>query len=200
MRLPTRLLASTIGIAVVGLLCGCGSSSGKASAANTAAQTAPANATIGALAPAWTLPLSTGGTLTSASLKGKPVYLNFFATWCPPCNDEASTVNALAQKYKSSGLVVVGVDEAESAAKAQFFVTEHHLSYPAVVDGGVLRDAYLINGLPVHAFIGRDGKLQNLVVGQMEPAEIEAAIRKIATTERRSASAIRHLPPGGEAP
>jgi cytochrome c biogenesis protein CcmG/thiol:disulfide interchange protein DsbE len=187
MRLLTQLSASAVGIAVAaGLLSGCGSSSGRASAANTAAQAAPANATIGALAPAWTLPLSTGGTLTSASLKGKPVYLNFFATWCPPCNDEASSVNALAQKYKSTGLVVVGVDEAESAAKAQLFVTEHHLSYPAVVDGGVLRDAYLVNGLPVHAFIGRDGKLQNLVVGQMEPAEIEAAIKKIVTASSTS--------------
>jgi thiol-disulfide isomerase/thioredoxin len=126
--------------------------------------------------------------MTSASLTGKPVYLNFFATWCPPCNDEAPSVDKLAQKYKSTGLVVVGVDEAENASKAQYFRTEHHLSYPAVVDGGVLRDAYSVNGLPVHAFIGRDGKLDKLVVGQMEPADIDAALKKITSSSTHRTS------------
>lgn len=190
MRLPTRLLAS----ALVGLLAiGCGSSGDKAvvadktvAASDAGTKTSvPTTATVGQLAPAWSLPLSTGGTLTSASLRGKPVYLNFFATWCPPCNDEAPTIDKLAHKYKSAGLVVVGVDEAETAAKAQLFRTEHQLSYPAVVDGGVLRDAYSVNGLPVHAFIGRDGKLENLVIGEMDPSEIEAAIEKIVISSPR---------------
>ena len=134
MRLPIRLLVS---VAAVAALAACGPSK-TASSGNAA----PTTAKIGEVAPAWSLPLSTGGTLASKSLIGKPVYLNFFATWCPPCNAEAPSVNALAQKYKSAGLVVVGVDEAESAAKAQLFRTQHRLTYAAVVDGGVLRDAY----------------------------------------------------------
>ena len=181
MRLPTHLSASALLVSVA-LLSGCAAStSGKSTGAATP-QGPPPTATIGQLAPAWSLPLSSGGTLTSASLLGKPVYLNFFATWCPPCNDEAPSVDKLARKYKAAGLVVVGVDEAENASKAQLFKTEHHLSYPAVVDNTVLRDAYAVNGLPVHVFIGRDGVLQNVVVGQMDPAAIDAALKKIVTS------------------
>jgi len=130
-------------------------------------------------APDWTQPLSTGGTLTLSSLRGKPVYLNFFATWCPPCKDEAPFINKMQQQYASRGLHVVGVDELESAAQAESFRKQFHLVYPAVVDGGTLQGQYLVNGLPVHVFIGRDGVIRKMVAGEMAHAEIQKAVQSI---------------------
>src|SRR5437764_9604587 len=80
-------------------------------------------------APDWTQPLSSGGTLTLSSLRGKPVYLNFFATWCPPCKDEAPFINKMQQQYASRGLHVVGVDELESTSQAESFRKQFHLVY-----------------------------------------------------------------------
>jgi thiol-disulfide isomerase/thioredoxin len=130
-------------------------------------------------APDWTMPLSTGGTLTLSSLRGKPVYLNFFATWCPPCKDEAPFINKMQQQYSARGLHVVGIDELESAGQAESFRKQFHLVYPAVVDGGTLQRQYLINGLPVHVFIGRDGVIRKIVAGEMAHAEIQKAVRSI---------------------
>ncbi len=136
-------------------------------------------AKVGSPAPDWTMPLSSGGNLSLASLKGKPVYLNFFATWCGPCNSEAPAINALQKKYAARGLHVVGVDELEGAKKAQAFRKKYALIYPAVVDSGVLQTQYSVNGLPVHVFITRDGTVQRIRVGEMTTPEIEAAIRSI---------------------
>jgi peroxiredoxin len=130
--------------------------------------------------PALTFPTATGKTLALASYKGKPVYLNFYATWCPPCNSEAPSVGKLAATYEKRGLAVIGVDELESAAKAQSFIAHYHLAYPAVLDadGGALR-AFGGFGLPVHVFITRSGTVKLVHIGEMSPPEIEAAIKSI---------------------
>jgi thiol-disulfide isomerase/thioredoxin len=105
--------------------------------------------------------------------------LNFFATWCPPCNDEAPTLDALQRQYASRGFVVVGVDVLENARKAEQFRLQHHLSYPAVVDDGTLRNQYNVNGLPVHVFIDRGGVVQNVVVGELSAADMRADVLKL---------------------
>lgn len=130
-------------------------------------------------APDWTQPTSTGGKLTLSSLRGKAVYLNFFATWCPPCNEEAPAINALQKKYASRGLQIVGVDELENAKKAESFVRKYGLVYPAVADDGTIGDQYAVNGLPVHVFISRTGVIRKIVVGEMTKTDIESNIRAI---------------------
>ncbi|MDQ6932646.1 MAG: TlpA family protein disulfide reductase [Candidatus Eremiobacteraeota bacterium] len=123
---------------------------------------------------------STGGPVHLRQFRGKGVYLNFFATWCPPCNDEAPDVNGLQKKYRKKGLVVLGIDALENAGKANEFVHKFGLSYKAVPDAqGQIRDAYGINALPVHVFIDRRGNIKLYRVGQMNKSEIEAAIKSI---------------------
>ncbi len=85
----------------------------------------------------------------------------------------------MQQQYASRGLHVVGVDELESAAQAESFRKQFHLVYPAVVDGGTLQGQYLVNGLPVHVFIGRDGVIRKMVAGEMAHAEIQKAVQSI---------------------
>jgi thiol-disulfide isomerase/thioredoxin len=162
------------------LLAACNGAKSSSTATATAAATGYAGpAHVGKPAPAWTQPLAGGGKLDFASLAGKPVYLNFFATWCGPCNDEAPAINALQKQYASAGLRVVGVDVLESEQKAEKFRAQYHLVYPAGVDDGTLRDLYDVNGLPVHAFIDRAGIVRNITVGQMAPDEIRAQVRAI---------------------
>ena len=141
--------------------------------------TSSGRAEKGKAAPDFSLPLSTGGKLALASLRGKAVYLNFFATWCPPCNEEAPDVNALQKKYASRGLSVVAVDELENAKQAESFRKKFSLVYPAVVDSGTLQAQYAVNGLPVHVFIDRKGIIHSIVAGEMSKAEIEEKIRAI---------------------
>ncbi len=173
-----RCGAAAASIACLVALCGCATQRATATSAPAAAAALAGPPAQGKPAPAWSEPTSSGGTLSSASLRGKPVYLNFFASWCPPCNEEAPSVNALQKKYASDGLVVIGVDVQENAAKAQAFRKEHDLSYAAVVDSGTLRDAYNVNGLPVHVFIDRKGVISNITVGEMSPSEIETQIKR----------------------
>jgi cytochrome c biogenesis protein CcmG/thiol:disulfide interchange protein DsbE len=136
-------------------------------------------AQVGHPAPGWTEPSIPGPTISLASLRGKPVYLNFFATWCPPCAQEAPAIDALSRDFSSAGLRVVGVDVLENARKAALFRTEHHLSYPVVIDTGTLRSQYEINGLPVHVFIDRGGVVRKIIVGELSPAAMRENVERI---------------------
>lgn len=132
-------------------------------------------------APAFTLPLADGhGAVSLAALKGHPVYLNYFASWCPPCNAEAPSLAKLAAAFKSKGLVVVGIDELEGAKQALGFSRKYHLPYQIALDGdGTIGAAYGVAALPVHVFIGRDGKVAFYQPGEMDSAQIERHLEAI---------------------
>lgn len=134
---------------------------------------------VGTAAPPWSDPVATGGNLNSASLQGAPVYLNFFATWCPPCNAEAPWLEAMQKRYAVRGLRIVGIDVEENAALARRFRAKYHLTYPIVADAGTLQNLYNVNGLPVHVFIGRDGVIRRIVIGEMAESEIKSAVKAI---------------------
>jgi cytochrome c biogenesis protein CcmG, thiol:disulfide interchange protein DsbE len=150
-----------------------------ARAGGDASSVTPSHAHVGQPAPGWNEPSLPGSRLALSSLRGKTVYLNFFATWCPPCNDEAPAIDALQRAYGARGLQVVGVDVLENSAKAAAFRNSHHLNYPIVIDGGGLRDQYNVNGLPVHVFIDRNGIVRKIVVGTLSAAEMRANVEQI---------------------
>ena len=136
-------------------------------------------ARVGARAPGFDEETAQGTMLSMGALAGKPVWLNFFATWCPPCNEEAPAVQSVADEFKPKGLQVIGIDVLENAAKAKAFTSEHHLRFPAVVDTGALRDAYNINGMPVNVFIDKDGIIRDIEIGQLERSDMVADVKKI---------------------
>jgi peroxiredoxin len=136
-------------------------------------------AAAGSPAPDWTGKTIDGKALSLQSLHGKVVYLNFFATWCPPCNAEAPSIDKVWQANRNAGLQVIGVDVLESPAKAKLFQTEHSLTYPVIADDGTLRGQYSIEGLPVHAFIDRNGVVSKIVVGEMSPAQIQTTVAQL---------------------
>ena len=133
----------------------------------------------GDVAPAFSLPRTSGGNLTLASLHGKAVYLNFFASWCAPCNAEAPGVADLAKKYAPRGLKVVGVNEQEDKGKAAAFARQYKWPFAVAVDDGAMGKDYGVIALPVHIFIDKNGKISTYRLGEMEPSEIADAIKKI---------------------
>lgn len=171
------LRACGIALALLVVVGGCSGRSGGNHRAVTQAEHGIAR--VGQPAPDWTQALIPNGTLSLRSLRGKVVYLNFFATWCPPCNEEAPWIAQLQQRLGARGLQVVGVDVLESAAKGEQFRTQHRLDYPIVSDDGGIRDQYQINGLPVHAFIDRKGVVRSIVVGELSAAAMQAHVEPL---------------------
>ncbi len=132
--------------------------------------------------PAFSLPRLDGhGVVDLAKLRGKPVYLNFFASWCGPCNDEAAGVGTLYTRYHGKGLVTLGIDDAEVPSKGLAFAKQYRWAFATIADGsGEVTRTYSNGiGLPVHVFIDRRGTISTYRVGEMAPSEIDAAIKKI---------------------
>jgi cytochrome c biogenesis protein CcmG/thiol:disulfide interchange protein DsbE len=131
-------------------------------------------------AGAQTMATAAGSSISLDELHGKPVYLSFFATWCGPCNEEAPALEAVAKKYQRSGLTVVGIDEQESQARAQAFASKYGLTYPIALDSnGALGDELGVEATPTNIFIDRDGNVSSVHVGEMSPAAMDAAVKRI---------------------
>ncbi len=93
------------------------------------------------------------------ALAGKVVLVNFWATWCPPCRKELPDLEALYQRFRSRGLVILAVSD-EDAAKVQPFVAEHKLTYPVLLDPGrKVNGLFQVEGIPKSFVYDRDGKL-----------------------------------------
>lgn len=135
---------------------------------------------VGQAAPAFSLPALAGGKPVSlADLKGKPVYVNFFASWCDPCNAEAPSIGQLRTKYAKRGVTVIGIDELDTRDRALGFVKKNANPYSLVAfdeTGTVGRD-YGAIAMPVHVFLDRRGVVTLYRLGEMNPTEIETAIK-----------------------
>ena len=121
----------------------------------------PAPPKVGARAPAFSLPrLDGGGNVSLASLRGKTVVLNFFASWCAPCKREAPDLESLWRRYRSQGVVIVGVDSGDARGDAHRFLSAHGVTYPVLFDPGQkLTGPYALPGYPVTYVLNRQGRV-----------------------------------------
>jgi peroxiredoxin len=92
-------------------------------------------------------------------LRGKVVLVNFWATWCPPCRKEMPDLDALYNKFKDHGLVVLAISD-EQAAKVSPFISERKISYPVLLDPGrKVNDLFIVEGIPKSFVYDREGKM-----------------------------------------
>lgn len=122
---------------------------------------------VGALAPDFELTdVNSGESVKLSSLRGRPVWLNYFATWCPPCKAELPDIKQTYALYKDSGLVIVGIDMREDPGQVKAFTVNNGYDWTFVVDtDGKVTDRYFVYGIPTHIFIDKEGIIKAVSVG-----------------------------------
>ena len=125
---------------------------------------------VGEPAPKLVLPLLGGGSIDLASLKGKPVWVNFMATYCPPCRDEFPVMSGFQARYADTGLVVLAVDVREDVSTVQEFVGSTGATFAVALDAnGVAQKAWGAVALPVHFWIDATGIVRDGALGGIGP-------------------------------
>lgn len=121
----------------------------------------------GGPAPEFQLPVLGGGTLSSQELKGSPVVINFWASWCVPCRQEAPLLEATFKQYQAKGVRFVGVDYNDLESDALSFVKQFGITYPSVRDpDGTLVKQFGVRGVPETFFIDRQFRFFGIGQGQ----------------------------------
>ncbi len=111
-------------------------------------------------APEFALTTFDGQTYKLSDLKGKALVVNFWASWCVPCRDEAPALQRAWEKYKDQGVLILGIDYVDTEPEAKKFIADFKQNYPNGPDLGTrISQAYHITGVPETYFIGKDGKL-----------------------------------------
>jgi cytochrome c biogenesis protein CcmG/thiol:disulfide interchange protein DsbE len=134
---------------------------------------------IGRPAPPFTLPPVEGGSpIALESLRGKPVVLNFWATWCVPCYQEHPTLNGAARAMKGE-VQFLGVVYEDEVAKVEAFLAERGNAYPSLLDeGGRTAIAYGVYGVPETYFIDPAGRIVEKYVGPLDPGTIARLVAR----------------------
>jgi cytochrome c biogenesis protein CcmG, thiol:disulfide interchange protein DsbE len=130
-------------------------------------------------APDFTLSrLDAPGRLRLASLRGRAVVLNFWASWCYPCNQEARTLQAASREWAGKA-TLVGVDVRDASGEARKFLRHHKITYPVVHDN---RDSvwgsYGLTGLPETFFVDGSGRVVGHVAGQISASDLRSGIEE----------------------
>jgi thiol-disulfide isomerase/thioredoxin len=146
---------------------------------------------VGQIAPELAVPLPDGTTyqLTDldgrpvrlADLRGKAVWINFWASWCPPCQSETPVIRDLAERYANQGLVVIGISVQEtSLGDIRAYATRYQLGYTIAADlSGYIFRLYHPPGLPTQVFIGPEGAIRSVVLAPLTEADAVTQIEAI---------------------
>lgn len=128
-------------------------------------------------APDFTLNTFDGRTIVLSELRGQVVVINFWASWCPPCRDEAPYLEATWRKYQDAGVVLLGVDYVDTEKEALAYIDEFGITYPNGPDLGTsISQAYRIQGVPETFFVAKDGTLRGVRIGPLAPPELDERI------------------------
>jgi len=132
-------------------------------------------------APAFSLKTRSGGVVASDSLRGKVVLVDFWASWCAPCQRSFPWMGEIAQRYAPRGLVVVAINLDRDRDLADDFLAHHPATFAIAYDpGGKVADAFHVKGMPSTFLIDRDGKLLHDHIGfdTRKAGQLEALIQE----------------------
>jgi len=127
------------------------------------------------LAPEFSLPTPEGTSITLAQFRGQVVFLNFWATWCPPCRVEMPSMETVYKGFQDQGLAMLAIDIGESPKQVARFMKKLRLSFPALLDvDSRVSNRYSVRGLPTTILIDRRGRMVGAAVGARDWASPEA--------------------------
>jgi cytochrome c biogenesis protein CcmG/thiol:disulfide interchange protein DsbE len=136
---------------------------------------------VGQPAPDFTLRLFDLGEVTLSQLSGTPVVLNFWASWCTPCRDEAPGLERTWRTYRDRGVTFVGLNLQDSEVEARAYLGEFAVTYPNGQDpDGTITVDYGIIGMPVTFFVNRDGVVERRWVGAIPEWQLVAWVDALA--------------------
>ena len=131
-------------------------------------------------APDFTLQGFDGRTATLSELRGQVVVINFWASWCGPCREEAAYLEQTWRKYKDQGVVFLGVDYVDTEKAALAYIKEFDITY---INGPDLKmhisDDYNIQGVPETFFVSKNGDLRGVHIGPLYPPDLDKKIDEL---------------------
>jgi cytochrome c biogenesis protein CcmG, thiol:disulfide interchange protein DsbE len=124
--------------------------------------------------------LDGSGTMSLASLRGKIVVLNFWASWCGPCKDEAPLLQEISLQYADQGVVVLGIDSQDATSDGRAFADHYHLTYPLLhTAGSDLSHRWGVTGYPETFLIDRGGRVVRHFPGAVSGSDVTDALKPL---------------------
>ena len=131
-------------------------------------------------APTDSLPLLAGGEASIADWRGKPVLVNFWASWCDPCKDEAPLMERAHRRLTAEGGTVLGVTVDDATDDSKAFMREHGITFPSLRDvEGELAEGFETTGVPESFAVDREGRIVAISRGQVSRAFVEDALKRV---------------------
>ena len=135
---------------------------------------------VGQLAPELALPSLDGHIIHLSDFRGHPVWINFWASWCPPCRDEMPRLEGVFVNHEPDGLIILGIAVRDAPVDARAFVKEVGVTYPIVLDEpGKVADRYGAVALPVQYWIDRDGVVRGWAFGELPLDQYDPSLARI---------------------
>lgn len=145
---------------------------------------APPTGQIGSMAPGFLLADLDGNPIRLSDLRGRPVIVNFWASWCVPCVDEFPLLVTAHDHYRDAGLVVIGIVYRDRPEAARAFMTRMGGAWSTAMDPSELvASAYGVGGPPESFFIGRDGRIAGRQIGQLSAVDLDRQLSLILGKE-----------------
>ena len=139
---------------------------------------------VGDLAPDFTLKNLQGEEVTLSDYRGRPVLINFWATWCPPCRFEMPIIQKMYDTYKDEGFEVLAVDVEESITTVKRYIAQEGYTFPVLLDykGEVANGPYRLRAFPTSYFVGRDGRIVIAHRGMMTEQIMQRYMDRVLAT------------------
>ena len=132
------------------------------------------------MAPDFSITGFDGRTVTLSKLQGQVVIVNFWASWCPPCREEAAYLEETWRKYKDEGVVFIGVDWVDTEKEALAYIDEFDITYLNGPDIGTrAAQAYNIQGVPETFFVAKNGELRGVHIGPLKSPQLDEKIEEL---------------------